>query len=136
MSGSALGGIVGQAFDYAAASIKGPYEQSPWKWIYILFGSMSILYSILYVIFFPDSPIKARFLSDRERIIAVRRLEKNHTGIQTRKLKLPQVWKAVKDPQAYIIAMVLFAFGFSTAAIGRYRYHRPLLTVAFGQDFY
>lgn len=119
MSGASIGSIVGQAFDYAAASIKGPFHQSPWKWIYLLLGCMTLTYSIFFALFFPDSPMKARFLTERERNIAVRRLQKNQTGIHTRQFKSKQVIAALTDPQLWLLCVTGFAFAFGTAGLGR-----------------
>ncbi|EXJ53447.1 uncharacterized protein A1O5_13315 [Cladophialophora psammophila CBS 110553] len=120
MCGASIGAIVGQAFDYAAASIKGQFEKSPWKWIYLLLGSMTVAYAIFFGIFFPDSPMTAHFLTERERNIAVRRLQKNQTGIQTRRFKPHQVLEAFTDPQLWLICVTGFAFAFATAALGSF----------------
>lgn len=118
MCGASIGSIVGQAFDYGAASIKGEFHNSPWKWIYILLGSLTVAYSIIFGIFFPDSPMKARFLTERERNIAVRRLQKNQTGIQTRKWKPKQALAALTDPQLWLLCVTGFTFSFGTGALG------------------
>jgi ACS family allantoate permease-like MFS transporter len=119
-AGSPFGGLIGQAFDYAAVQIKGSY--SPWRYIYIILGSITLGYTVLFLILFPDSPMKAKFLTDRERQIAVQRLQTNNTGIQTRKFKKSQVIDAIKDPQLYLITLILFAFAFSNVCIGRFVY--------------
>ncbi|KIX95107.1 uncharacterized protein Z520_09023 [Fonsecaea multimorphosa CBS 102226] len=120
MCGASVGAIVGQALDYGAASIKGEFHNSPWKWIYLVVGSITVGFSIIFGIFFPDSPMKARFLSERERNIAVRRLQKNQTGIQTRKLKWAQVRAAFTDLQTWLICVTGFAFAFATAGLGSF----------------
>ncbi|KIW93704.1 uncharacterized protein Z519_05018 [Cladophialophora bantiana CBS 173.52] len=71
MCGASIGAIVGQAFDYTTASINGQFEKSAWKWIYLLLGSMTVAYAIFFGIFFPDSPMTAHFLTERERNIAL-----------------------------------------------------------------
>jgi MFS transporter, ACS family, allantoate permease len=103
-----------------AVSIGGPYKSSPWKYIYILLGSISTAYGIFLLFFFPDSPMKARFLTERERNIAVQRLRKNNTGMQTRQFKSKQVIESFKDPQMYLITVILFTFAFANQSIGRY----------------
>ncbi|OAP56497.1 hypothetical protein AYL99_09676 [Fonsecaea erecta] len=120
MTGSSIGAIVGQSLDYAAASIKGEFHNSPWKWMYLLLGSLTVAYSVIFGLFFPDNPMKARFLTERERNIAVRRLQKNQTGIQTRKFKPKQVWEALTDPQIWLLCVSTFAFAFATAALGSF----------------
>jgi ACS family allantoate permease-like MFS transporter len=121
-SGSAMGGIIGQAIDIGAVSLKGYYQYSPWKYIYIILGSVSIAFGILLIFIFPDSPMKARFLSERERSIAVQRIQANNTGIQTREFKKDQVMEAFKDPQMYLITIILFTFAFANSALGRYAF--------------
>ena len=118
-TGGAVGAIVGQAFDFGAASIQGPFHGSPWKWIYVFLGSLTVAYSILFIVLFPDSPMKGRFLNERERNIAVRRVLKNHTGIQTRKFKVSQLWDALKDLQTWILAYLGFAINFAASSSGR-----------------
>ncbi|OQV01840.1 hypothetical protein CLAIMM_07131 [Cladophialophora immunda] len=120
MCGASIGAIVGQALDYGAASIKGEFEKSPWKWMYLLLGSMTVAYSIFFGIYFPDSPMTAHFLTERERNIAVRRLQKNQTGIHTRKFKPGQVREALVDPQLWLLCVTSFAFAFATAALGSF----------------
>ncbi|OAL26720.1 hypothetical protein AYO22_04073 [Fonsecaea multimorphosa] len=120
MTGASIGAIVGQSLDYAAANIKGEFQKSPWKNMYLVLGSITVAYSVFFGIFFPDTPMKARFLTERERNIAVRRLQKNQTGIQTRKFKPSQVWEAVTDPQLWLLCVTSFAFSFATAALGSF----------------
>lgn len=107
-----------------ALSIKGPYENSPWKYIYVLLGAFSIAYGILLIFIFPDSPMKARFLNERERDIAVLRVQKNNTGIQTRQFKIKQAIECLRDPQMYLLAVVFFTLAFANSVIGRYVNHK------------
>lgn len=81
-------------------------------------------YAILFGVLFPDTPMKARFLNERQRIIAVQRLKKNNTGIQTRKFKFSHFWDALRDPQLYLLGIIIFGYAFALSAIGRYE--KPL----------
>jgi MFS transporter, ACS family, allantoate permease len=69
---------------------------------------------------FPDSPMKGGFLTEREKEIAVMRVQKNNTGMQTRKFKREQFFEAFKDPQLYILCIIGFSFAFANGALGRY----------------
>jgi len=69
---------------------------------------------------FPDSPMKGSFLTEREKEIAVMRVQTNNTGMQTRKFKKAQFLEAFKDPQLYIISFTAFTFAFANGALGRY----------------
>ena len=74
---------------------------------------------ILIVFFLPATPMKAWFLTDREKRIAVRRLMSNNTGIHTRKLKIRQALSAFSDPQVYALSVFSFTFAFCNVAIAR-----------------
>lgn len=117
IAGASIGSIIGQAIDFAAVNLGGAYQNSPWKWIYVILGSVSIGIGLFYFWAFPDSPMKARFLSEKEKRIAVQRLQGNNTGIQARKFKIKQVREAFIDPQTYIIAVFGFCFSFANAAV-------------------
>ena len=120
ISGQAFGNIFGQGIDYGAVSIRGIYAKSPWKWIYVILGSVTMGFALLMFWKFPDSPMKGAFLTEREKEIAVMRVQTNNTGMQTRKFKKEQFLEAFKDLQLWIICFVAFSFGFANAALSRF----------------
>jgi len=122
ISGSALGNLIGQAIDLGAINIKGAFEgpNSQWKWIYVILGAATMGYAVIAICFFSSSPMKAWFLNDRERMIAVRRLVQNNTGIQTRAFKSYQILDLIKDPQLYLIGIFSFGYAFVNNATGSF----------------
>ncbi|KAI8659163.1 MFS domain-containing protein [Fusarium sp. Ph1] len=74
-----------------------------WQYLYLLTGSMNVLYSIFMLIYLPDSPMNARFLSVEERWHAVQRLAENRTGIEGNKWKWNQAFEAVLDVKIWIM---------------------------------
>ncbi|PMD31885.1 MFS general substrate transporter [Hyaloscypha variabilis F] len=129
ISGQAFGSIVGQGIDYGAVSVRGAFVQSPWKWIYVILGSVTMGFGLLMLWKFPDSPMKGAFLTEREQEIAVMRVQTNNTGMQTRKFKKQQFLEAFKDLQLYIIAFSAFTFAFANGALGSFG---ALLVTSFG----
>lgn len=63
------------------------------------------------MIFFvlPDSPVNARFFNERERLVAVRRVAENETGIKNKKFVMKQAWLAFVDPKALLLFVSVFA---------------------------
>lgn len=55
----------------------------------------------------PDSPVTAKFLTRREKRIAIERLKTNQTGIENKHLKPYQVKEAFMDIKLYLF----FALG-------------------------
>jgi len=81
---------------------------------------MTMTYGVFATLIFPATPMKAWFLTEREKEIAVRRLATNNTGIQTRKFKWKHAREAFLDPQLYVFGIYSFSFAFVNNAIGRY----------------
>ncbi|KAE8449528.1 hypothetical protein EG329_008137 [Mollisiaceae sp. DMI_Dod_QoI] len=129
LSGQAFGSIVGQGVDFGAVNILGPYAKHPWKWIYVLLGSITMGFALFMLWRFPDSPMKAAFLTERERTIAVMRVQKNNTGMQTRKFKKGQFLEAFLDPQLWVMCIIGFSFAFANGALGSFG---GLLVTSFG----
>lgn len=129
IAGNAIGSLVGNGVDIGALKLGGVYAASPWKWIYVILGSCALFVGAMVLLLLPATPMKAWFLSPRERRIAVRRLMSNQTGIHTRKFKFRQALSAFLDPQLYILCVFSFAFAFSNVAISRYVFHHLLTPI-------
>ncbi|KAG0674296.1 hypothetical protein C6P40_003224 [Pichia californica] len=80
-----------------------------WKYIFILIGSVSIVWSSFVIWFLPDSPINAKFLTNKEKYFTVKRVSDNKTGIENDEWKWGQVKEGFFDIRIYII--MLFNFG-------------------------
>nr|QFR37110.1 MFS transporter [Cyberlindnera americana] len=80
-----------------------------WKYIYILVGSLSFCWGCFILWYMPDSPINAKWLTEREKVFMVKRMAENKTGISNNVFKKEQAIEAFKDPRTYIV--MLFNFG-------------------------
>lgn len=60
-------------------------------------GLLTVAYSLLIFIFMPDSPMEAKCLSDREKVIAVERLRANQMGIISREWRWDHVRETFYD---------------------------------------
>jgi MFS transporter, ACS family, allantoate permease len=73
----------------------------------IIVGLLTLVTSVLFWFFFPDSPTNAWFLSEEERIMAIQRIKVNQTGIENKRWKKDQFIETIVDPKVWI--MFLFA---------------------------
>jgi hypothetical protein len=65
---------------------------------------------VLLFIFLPDSPSKAKSLTAEEKVIALHRTLENKTGVMDEgTFKLSQTFKALRDPQAWLLALYMFS---------------------------
>ncbi|KAF1932517.1 allantoate permease [Didymella exigua CBS 183.55] len=94
--GNAAGGIL----FYCAGYAKG---FAVWKIIYIICGGMTVLWATVLFIRLPDNIMTAKSFTVEEKALLIARSAKNRTGVYNRKIKLPQVWEALSDPQIWIL---------------------------------
>lgn len=59
-------------------------------------------YSVVVFLLIPDSPMEAKFLSDREKVIATERLRANQMGIASMKWRWDHVKETALDVKTYL----------------------------------
>jgi MFS family permease len=67
-----VAGIFGGLLGYAVGHITTGLSQ--WMYIFLIFGSVSLAWSFVFLALMPDLPSRARFLTESERIVAVERV--------------------------------------------------------------
>lgn len=87
--------IVSPLINYGLGHITG--SLSPWRYMYIVAGCVTILWSFVILFFMPPDPIRAKGFSDRERYIAVARMRVNNSGVRNTHFKLEQLWEMLGD---------------------------------------
>ncbi|RSH89720.1 hypothetical protein EHS25_001705 [Saitozyma podzolica] len=95
---SIIGDLVSYGLGHATHS-----RVPTWELIFIVFGSFTSLWGVYLLLFLPDSPPSARFLSPEQKIIAVKRVATNRTGTKNTSFKPEQVKEAFMDPKLYIL---------------------------------
>ncbi|PFH48425.1 hypothetical protein AMATHDRAFT_149931 [Amanita thiersii Skay4041] len=78
---------------------------APYQILYILFGGLAILVGVAVLIWMPDSPVHARFLTKEERIAALERVRDDQGGTQNKTLKKEQIWEAVTDIRTWLVVL-------------------------------
>jgi ACS family allantoate permease-like MFS transporter len=70
-----------------------------WKIFFLFFGSLSFVFSLILMYFMPDNQANARWLTERERKVAIERVRENQTVTSDDHWKWKQFWEALRDPQ-------------------------------------
>ncbi|KAK7221610.1 hypothetical protein V2G26_009613 [Clonostachys chloroleuca] len=109
--GSMIGGIVAYGMGQVNAGVPG------WK-IFVtnsyaprIAGLITVVWGTLVFIFLPASPMTARFLTEKQRVLAVHRIRSNKTGILNRQFKWNQVQEALnpfRDPQGLLLFLTIY----------------------------
>lgn len=78
---------------------------APYKIIYILLGGLAILVGMAVLVWMPDSPVYAHFLTTEERIAAVERVRNDQGGVSNRRIKRYQIYEAFTDIRSWLIVL-------------------------------
>ncbi|KAF8680063.1 MFS general substrate transporter [Rhizoctonia solani] len=117
------------SFGVAHSSPNG--KPARWQLLMIIYTGLTLIVGVWFLLLFPDSPVKARFLTKDEKVKAVRRIQSNQSGIETKSWKHEQAVEAVKDVKTWLFflfaaisnlqngfgtqySLIIKSFGFTT----------------------
>ncbi|KAK3070155.1 hypothetical protein LTR53_010963 [Teratosphaeriaceae sp. CCFEE 6253] len=92
-----FGGLIG----YAVGHIKTGLPK--WMYVFLIFGSCSLAAGAWALFMLPDQPSSAKFLTPRERAVAVERVAGHQQGVKNHHFKMYQVWQTLYDPKTWIL---------------------------------
>lgn len=114
-TGAGWGALLGPIILYGIGHIKG--SLSPWKYQYLILGAVTILWGFTLLVFLPDNPMTARFLSQEEKVVAVERMRSEQLGIENRQVKWHQIREALLDPKTWFLLVIVFTITCANGAI-------------------
>lgn len=92
--------IAGGLFAYGVGHFDSSI--SLWRYPFIICGALSTVWSIVLFLALPSNPSTAWFLNPEERIAAIKRIEGNQTGIESKTFKKVQAIEAFTDPKVIL----------------------------------
>ncbi|GJN94163.1 hypothetical protein Rhopal_007237-T1 [Rhodotorula paludigena] len=101
---STLSSIMNGLLSYASIKYTGSLKQ--WQVLFLLVGAVTFAWSLLCFWLLPNSPVRAWWLTDRQKVIAVNRTAENRTGVENKVFKWGQVKEAFLDPRTHLHFLV------------------------------
>ncbi|KAF7196887.1 putative transporter [Pseudocercospora fuligena] len=98
--------IFAPLINYGLGHINGAL--SPWRYMYLVAGAITIAWSALIYFLMPPDPIRAKRFEERERYIAVARLRENNAGVRNTHFKIGQVKELVMDLKFWLLFLIAF----------------------------
>lgn len=80
-------------------------------------GCVTVLIGISTALFVPDTPMKAKWLSDSEKVALLKHVSINQTGIASRKFRVKEIFEALTDVQTYLMIVSVVLVRFSSLSI-------------------
>ncbi|AEO68507.1 uncharacterized protein THITE_2118047 [Thermothielavioides terrestris NRRL 8126] len=110
--------IVGSLFTYGLGHIESDVLFK-YQIIFMFCGLLTVAYSLVFLVLMPDSPMEAKYLKEREKVIAVERLRANQMGVASREWRWDHVWETLLDLKTWcwfvaIVSISIASGGIST----------------------
>ncbi|KAJ5712962.1 uncharacterized protein N7483_010143, partial [Penicillium malachiteum] len=110
-----LGGIISYGFQHVRnTSIDG------WRIMFLVMGLVTMLVGILIFFFIPDTPSKASWLSDSEKVALLQHVGENQTGVWSSKVHMEQIWEAIMDIQLWLLTFTTILISISSGVVTTY----------------
>lgn len=93
---------------------------APWQYMYLVAGSITVLWALVILFFLPPDPIRARGFNDRERYIAVARMKENNSGVRNKHFKVAQLWESLYDVRFWLIFSIAFLMMFANGPVSTF----------------
>lgn len=104
-AGNSIGGIISSLIAFGLGHVHDNVH--PWRWMYILLGVLTFVWSIPMFLLLPDSISKAKFLTPEEREIAANRTIVAGTGTtENTRWRWDQVVECLIDPKTWLIFLI------------------------------
>ncbi|ETS59817.1 hypothetical protein PaG_06345 [Moesziomyces aphidis] len=99
-AGNGIQTVVGGLLGYGFYQVKGGKLES-FQLMFMILGLLTVVWSGVVLWMLPQSPMKARGISEEDKVKIVERVRENQTGVQNKKLKWSHIQEALLDPQIW-----------------------------------
>ncbi|MBA7494824.1 hypothetical protein ES702_05401 [subsurface metagenome] len=120
--------IFAPLINYGIGNITGGSLNS-WQYMYLVAGSITVLWSFVILFFMPPDPIRMKGLTDRERYIAVARMRTNNAGVRNTHFKKEQVLETLVDIRFWLVFCMAFLMMVANGPVSTFI---PILINQFG----
>ncbi|KAG6840574.1 hypothetical protein C0991_005763 [Blastosporella zonata] len=103
-SAASVSGAFGGLLAAAISKMEGVGGKPAWAWIFILEGLVTVIAGILSFWIIQDFPDTAKFLSEAERTVVIRRLQGDNqfSAAGGEKLEMKYIWTAIRDWKSWV----------------------------------
>jgi len=115
-----FGGIIGSYISFGISKLPEDFKPVRWELLFYILGAATCLWAFVIFFVLPDSPSSAFFLTKPERIIAVKRVASNETGIKNKLFNKKQGMVAFSDPKAILLFISVFAAAIPNGVINSF----------------
>jgi hypothetical protein len=119
LSANGMATMIGALIGFGLGHSEGTKLHS-WQLIFLTIGLLNLVCGFLVLWLMPDSPSTAKFLTHKQRVVAVHRVSDNMIGVKTRQIKLPQGLEAFYDINVLCCAGMAIACGIINGGVSNF----------------
>ncbi|KAL2017776.1 hypothetical protein VTK56DRAFT_1694 [Thermocarpiscus australiensis] len=119
-TGLGLGQIVGGLVSYGFQHMGADARLAGWRTMFLTLGLVTVIVGSSVIIFLPDTPMKARWLTDNEKVALLKHISVNQTGVENRKFRAAEIFEALIDPQLYLLLLSVVLLSVSSGVVTTY----------------
>lgn len=110
-----VGALLGYGLGHAHSS-----HIKTWQLIFLVIGLLNFVWAWLFLWVMPDSPSTAKFLSHKQRIVAIDRIASNMIGVKTKQFQKAQAVEAVLDFKVLCISLIGLCCGVINGGVSNF----------------
>lgn len=126
MAAAPIAGAIGSPISGALMGINGALGVKGWQWLFLIEGAPAIVLGLVTMVFLPDKPVKAAWLTDEQRAWLVSAMQHEESGAATAE---HSTWKALLDWRVLVLALAYFGTSAGLYTVGIWA---PLLIKGLG----
>ncbi|GKT63871.1 major facilitator superfamily transporter [Colletotrichum tofieldiae] len=119
----------GSLITYGLGHISSPLKE--YQIIFMFFGIITVVFSVVMFLYMPDSPVEAKFLNDHDKLIAIERLRMNQQGVMSREWRWDHLKESLLDIKTWCWFFLVFSISIPSGGISTFG---PLIVKSFGFD--
>ncbi|KAI0377576.1 putative MFS transporter [Hypomontagnella monticulosa] len=103
---------------FAVFRINSTLVDHPWRWLFIVEGSVTVCFSIFAFLYLPRSAAEARFLNEEEKALAYHRIQVDSSSVVNEKFVLKDSLRIFKRPATYGFLIIELCLGVPLQGVG------------------
>lgn len=124
-----FGQLMLSAIAYGVYMHHDSYTIKAWRLLFVITGCTTIFLGFLIALWIPDEPTRAIFLNKREKLMVIDRIKMNQQGFGNHKIKLHQIWEALRDVRTWLIFIFSISSNIPNGGVTNF------MTILFKEDF-
>ena len=121
-----LANVVGAPISGPLLNLEGFMGLHGWQWLFVVEALPPIILGVVFLLYLPDSPDKAKWLDPEERAWLISRVEADRKATN---IGHQSVWQALSNPRVIALGIVVIAVNVTNYGLG---FFLPLILKGFG----